>query len=103
MELNLVEQKTDAELSAALRSGSSEALGELYGRHAQAVMRMAYRICGCAADAEDVLQDVFIGLPEAARNYRETGSFGGWLKQVTTRMALMRRRRAAKSRGNGLR
>ena len=81
-----------AELVARARAGSGDALGALYARHAAAVMSLAYRLCGSAADAEDVLHDVFLGLPEALRRYDERGSFTAWLRRVAARTALTRLR-----------
>lgn len=77
----------------AARRGSLDAVGELYQQHADVVYTLAYRITGSAADAEDVLQDVFIGLPRALRSYREHGSFQAWLKRVVVRTCLMRLRK----------
>jgi RNA polymerase sigma-70 factor (ECF subfamily) len=80
------------EVIAAARSGSLDALGELYRRHADAVHALAYRMLGSVDDAADVLQDVFVGLPHALRSYSEQGRFESWLKQVTVRACLMRQR-----------
>lgn len=41
--------------------------------------------------AADVASDVFVGLPEAARHYREEGKGEWWLKQVAIRAALRRK------------
>src|SRR6266545_263433 len=82
----------DADLVAAVRAGNSDALGRLYEQHADAVFVLALRMTASEADAEDVLQDVFVGLPEALRLYEERGTFGAWLKRVTARTALMRLR-----------
>jgi len=82
----------DGRLAAAARAGSLDALAELYRRHADAVHAVAYRLTGSAADASDVLQDVFVGLPRALERYREQGSFAAWLKQVAARVSLMRLR-----------
>jgi len=43
-------------------------------------------------DAEDVVHDVFVGLPEALRRYEERGSFAAWLRKITARVALARLR-----------
>jgi RNA polymerase sigma-70 factor (ECF subfamily) len=72
--------------------GDPAALAELYGRYGEAVHRLAYRLTGSAADAEDVLQDVFVGLPEALRSYGGRGSLEGWIRRVAARTALMRMR-----------
>lgn len=71
-------------------SGAPEAIAELYERYGATVHGVAYRLTGSAADAEDVLQDVFIGLPEALRSYAGRGSLEGWIKRVAVRTALMR-------------
>jgi RNA polymerase sigma-70 factor (ECF subfamily) len=82
----------DAELVASARNGNAEALGSLYTRYGDALMAVAYRLLNSAADAEDVLHDVFVGLPEALRRYEERGALVGWLKRVTARVALTRMR-----------
>jgi len=78
--------------------GSREALGSLYRRYADDVYRLAYRLTGTRADAEDTLQDVFVGLPRALGRYREEGRFLSWLRQVTARTALSRMRTRARTR-----
>lgn len=81
--------------------GDRDALAALYATHATLVYRTAYAIMGSAADSEDVLQDVFVGLPRAARSFLGRGSFGGWLRRVaaTTALMSMRRRREGDSAG----
>jgi RNA polymerase sigma factor (sigma-70 family) len=41
--------------------------------------------------AADVTSDVFVGLPEAAKHYREEGKAEWWLKQVAVRAALRKK------------
>jgi RNA polymerase sigma-70 factor, ECF subfamily len=82
----------DPTLLAAVRAGSAEALGLLYSRHADMVFGAAFRMLGSRADAEDVLQDIFVGLPEALQGYEDHGRFAHWLKRVAVRAALMRLR-----------
>ncbi len=89
---------SQSELVARARQASPEALAELYARHANALMALAYRLTGSTADAEDVLHDVFLGLPEALRRYDEQGALESWLKRVTARVALTRLRRRGRSR-----
>lgn len=76
-----------------VRLGSTEALAAIYAAHGDDVLGTAYRIMGNRADAEDVLHDVFVGLPEALAGYRDEGKFGAWLRRVAARAALMRLRR----------
>jgi RNA polymerase sigma-70 factor (ECF subfamily) len=88
----------DRELYDAARAGRLDAVGELYRRHADDVYTLALRILGSADDAEDVLQDVFVGLPRALRGYRDQGRFAAWLRRVTVRVALMRLRAVRRKR-----
>ena len=76
----------------AARAGSPAALAALYREHGTALYRLAYRLTGTPQDAEDVVHDVFVGLPEALKRYEERGSFTSWLKRVTARVTLMRLR-----------
>jgi RNA polymerase sigma factor (sigma-70 family) len=73
----------------------AEYLRELYGRYAGDLYRIAYRLTGSRADAEDVVQDVFLGLPAALRGYEEHGKLDGWIRKVTARVALSRLRRSS--------
>lgn len=78
---------------AAARAGSPEALRQLYERFGRSLFQAAYRVTANRADAEDVIQDVFLGLPRALAHYEESGRLGGWLATLATRCALMRLRR----------
>jgi RNA polymerase sigma factor (sigma-70 family) len=69
-----------------------EAIGALYRAHAADLHRLMYRLTGSAADAEDLLHDLFVGLPELLRRYDERGKLAPWLRRVAARMALMRMR-----------
>jgi len=82
----------DALQVAEAAAGSRVALGRLYHRHKDAVYRLAYRITGSSQDAEDVLQDVFVGLERALGRYDEKGRFRSWLLKVTARTAQLRLR-----------
>jgi RNA polymerase sigma-70 factor, ECF subfamily len=67
-----------------------DALSGLYQLHAQALLTLARRLTGSLPDAEDVVQDLFVGLPEAIHRYQEQGYLRGWLRRITVRLALMR-------------
>ena len=53
---------------------------------------LARRLLGNPSDAEDVLQDVFLGLTHALQRYAEQGNFSAWLLRITARTALARAR-----------
>jgi RNA polymerase sigma-70 factor, ECF subfamily len=54
--------QVDRELSERIAAGDTGALEELYDAYSGAIYRQALAILGSAADAEDVLQDVFLQL-----------------------------------------
>ena len=83
----------DRVLVERLRGGDESALAGIYQRHAGSLLGIAFRLTGSRAEAEDVVQDVFVGLPLAVRRYHEQGAFVGWLRTVTVRVALDRLRR----------
>ncbi|HUE77999.1 MAG TPA: RNA polymerase sigma factor, partial [Longimicrobiales bacterium] len=82
----------EAGLVARARVGDPDALAELYHRYGQQVMDVAFSVTRSGDDAEDVLQDTFVGLPEALRGYDGNGSLAGWLRRLATRTALLRLR-----------
>lgn len=73
--------------------GDSETAEQLIERvfaaHGRRLYGIAFRITGSRAEAEDVVQDVFVGLPRALASFRGDGTFEGWLTRVTVRVALM--------------
>ena len=90
-------REQDAALARAISRGSSEALGSLFELYAADLHRLAYRITGTTEDADDVLQDVFVGLRVALDRYSEQGRFLSWLRKVTAHTSLMRVRRRKRS------
>ncbi|MFY7922508.1 MAG: RNA polymerase sigma factor [Gemmatimonas sp.] len=81
---------------AAVRAGNPEALATVYRQHAAAMLTLASRMTASRADAEDIVHDVFVALPESLAHYEERGQFRAWLIRLTTRVALMHERRAAR-------
>ncbi|HAG15627.1 MAG TPA: RNA polymerase subunit sigma-24 [Bacteroidales bacterium] len=61
---------------------------EIYKLYYKAMYNTALRILNNQSDAEDVMQDSFIVAFERIENYREEGSFGGWLKRIVVNNAL---------------
>src|SRR6185503_6585930 len=84
----------DAELAERVRLGDDEALAALFERHAEAIYHLTFRLLGSRDDAEDAVQDVFVGLRLALGKYEERGTFGAWLRRLAARTALMRLRSA---------
>jgi len=85
--------QVDEEIIASARNGDPDALAAIYRQHGPPLMRLAWWLTGTREDAEDVLHDVFLGLPEALDRYDERGRFAAWLARITSRVALSRVRR----------
>ena len=79
-------------LIARLRAADADALDEVYRREGAVLLRTATWLLGSASDGEDVVQDLFVGLPDAIGSYRGDGELGAWLRAIVVRMALMRLR-----------
>jgi RNA polymerase sigma-70 factor, ECF subfamily len=92
--------EADVSLLARVAAGSTSALAEVYDLHADRVYGFARRLVGEDAAAEDLLHDVFIALPAAARRYRGDAPIRTFLLSIALNharhhiRAAMRRRAA---------
>lgn len=66
--------------------------------YAPGLLALVCRLTRSVPDAEDIVQDLFVGLPEALRSYREAGRFEAWLRRIAVRLTLMRLREARRKR-----
>jgi len=71
--------KSDDELFRAYRHGDARAFTTLYERYRDAVYRYIYRSCGRASAADDLFQDVWARVINAARKYEDHNRFRSWL------------------------
>lgn len=76
--------ESDARLVTAARQDRS-AFVALYRRYLPRVYRYVYRRVGNQQDAEDVTASVFTEAMESLNDYREQGSFAGWLFTIAHR------------------
>ncbi len=88
---------TDAELWFALKTGQTEALGDLYDRHAGLVYGVSLKVLGNAQEAEDLTQDIFVKLIEQTSYDSTRGSLRTFLMILTRSRAIdrVRSRQAA--------
>lgn len=75
-------------LIVACKNGDKKAQLEIYKLYHKAMYNSALRLLNNQADAEDVMQDSFLDAFARINNYREEGSFGGWLKKIVINNAL---------------
>ena len=92
MEGQTVRAEEELELIARLRAGDTGALGPLMDRHADRVYRLAHGITRNEADAEEVVQDVFLTLARKVHGFEGRAALGSWLYRVATNAALIKRR-----------
>jgi RNA polymerase sigma-70 factor (ECF subfamily) len=82
----------DEELAARAAAGDTAAFEALVSRHEGRVYRLAYRLTGSDADAQDVLQDAFLAVYRGLASFRAASRFSTWLYRIVTNAALMSRR-----------
>lgn len=84
---------TDAELLKAIAGGDPEALSELYDRFSSNLLALAIRVLHDPADAEEVLQEVFLHAWNRADRYDPSrSSVSTWLVLITRSRAIDRLR-----------
>jgi RNA polymerase sigma-70 factor (ECF subfamily) len=86
----------DADVLGRVGRGDVGALGELYDRHANALLGFATRCTG-AQDAEDIVQTTFVRAARAAATFdSRAGSARSWLFGITAHLVQERRRSFAR-------
>jgi len=81
------------DLVKAARKGSEEAFLRLFDDHHVPLFRFAYRLTGSAADAEDIVQECFLGLLRAECRYDpRRGAVRSYLFGAVRNQALKRQR-----------
>jgi RNA polymerase sigma-70 factor (ECF subfamily) len=78
---------------ALAAAGDDVAFEELVRRRQDSVRGMLRRLCGNAALADDLAQQVFLQAWTSLRTLRAPGAFGGWLKQIAVNAWLTQHRR----------
>lgn len=72
----------------AVLAGDKEAYGALVVRHSQTLFRVAYRITGNEADAEDVVQEAFLRGYRKLEGFESRANFGTWIYRIAVHCAL---------------
>jgi len=71
-----------------LTVGSCDTINELFKRHYNRVLNIAYSICRHRNDAEEVTQDTFIKASKSLSKFRFDSKFSTWLHRITMNTAL---------------
>jgi RNA polymerase sigma-70 factor (ECF subfamily) len=79
---------SDEELMSAVAAGDMDAFETLVRRHQQRALNVAYRFLGDRHEAEDLAQEAFLRVLNAAPSYRPTAKFSTYLYRVLANACL---------------
>jgi RNA polymerase sigma-70 factor (ECF subfamily) len=85
-------QDDDESLVARVRQGDGQAFDQLVLRHRAAVYRLAYRLLGNHAEADDVSQEAFLRAYLGLRGFRGDATFRTWVTRIVLNLAQSARR-----------
>ncbi|HTH52998.1 MAG TPA: sigma-70 family RNA polymerase sigma factor [Edaphobacter sp.] len=78
----------DHAIVRAVLAGDKEAYGALVARHSQNVFRVAFRITGDEADADEVVQEAFLRGYQRLSSFESRSEFGTWIYRIAVNCAL---------------
>lgn len=84
---------SDADLLARIQAGDRAACALCIDKYAPGMYRLALRLTGNAADAEDVVQEALESAFKGVARFEGRSSLKTWLYRITHNAALMRLRR----------
>jgi len=87
---------TEHELVERARGGDGSAYATLVRDHEETAFRIAYVICGNAADAEEAAQEAFVKAYRALGRFRSGEPLRPWLLAIVANEARNRRRSAGR-------
>jgi RNA polymerase sigma-70 factor (ECF subfamily) len=81
-------ESSDALAVERTRAGDPDGFRILVQRHSRSVFRLAYRMLGNEADAEDVVQETFMRAYRQLDSYESRSAFNTWLYRIAANYAL---------------
>jgi len=93
-------QPGDRELVERAQQGDPGAFAMLVERHQRQLYRLALRMTGSEADAQEVLQEAFLNAFKKLPEFRGEAQFSSWLYRIAANSALMRLRRKRRAPDN---
>lgn len=88
----------DQSLAQAVGACDPTALAFVFRTYSARMKRIALGVTGSVAEADDVVQEVFLRLPEAIASFEGRCALWGWLRRVTVLRARMAVRAQARRR-----
>jgi RNA polymerase sigma-70 factor (ECF subfamily) len=83
-----------------LKQGDQEALRAVIDKYHDKLFSVANRICNNPADAEEILQDVYMIALKKIDKFEERSTLSTWLYRITVNAALMKLRSQRAAKGN---
>jgi RNA polymerase sigma-70 factor (ECF subfamily) len=83
----------EQEIQTRLRAGDKAACTQCVEQYAPGVYRLALRMLGDEAEAEDVMQEAFLNAFKAIDNFEWRSGLQTWLYRITHNAVLMRKRK----------
>jgi RNA polymerase sigma-70 factor (ECF subfamily) len=84
---------TEEQLLDALRGGDEQAFGHLVSCHNAAMLRLARNYVSCAATAEEVVQETWMGVLNGIHGFRGGSSLKTWIYRILINRAMSRGKR----------
>lgn len=86
--LNRGMEETDLAAIGRVITGDRDAFALLVERHSRSVFRLAFRITGSEADADEVVQETFLRAFRQIHRYESRASFATWISTIAANLAL---------------
>jgi len=83
---------TDSDLVERIRRGDEAAFQEMVGRHSGELFGLAFSLLGNAADAEDVVQQAFLGAFQRINSFENRSTLKTWLVSIVVNQSSKARR-----------
>jgi len=90
--------RTDPEVVAAARRGSSDAFATLHALTEQRVRSAVRRLVRDSQDAEDAVQETFLAVFRALPRLADVGAFDGWMLRIARNAAINSLRKTGRER-----
>jgi len=87
-----MQELTDEQVMLEYKKGNGGAMDELFRRYRTPVFHFACRVCRDEAEAQDVAQDVFLRVHQAAPTYVPSGKFSTWIFAIAHNLLMSRLR-----------
>jgi RNA polymerase sigma-70 factor (ECF subfamily) len=90
----------ERELLESLKAGNQDAIREVIRKYHDKLFAVANRICNNPADAEEILQDVYMIALNKIDRFEERSTLSTWLYRITVNAALMKLRSQRSNKSN---